>query len=366
MVKSICKMITIWCMSISCVALAQRPNDVDGPYIFYKDNHISITSIEKNEDLLKSKAIRYIYRDKANIVLNVTPENHPKYAFQVCLKQKLQADLSVHLATGKLLFVSDIEGEFVNLRRILLAAKVIDKYYHWIYGSGCLVIAGDLFDRGKDVVPELWLLYKLEDEAAACGGAVITILGNHDVMNLSGDHRYTDAKYFKTAWLMKTSIDSLFGADTELGRWLRSKNLVEKVGDVLVTHGGLSPAWLNFSLEELNHRYQPYDKQREPDRNAPFWYRGYFIAPKVSMAEVDRTLAAYDCKYIVVGHTIVKWNIASYYKGKVIGVDVDEHKGEPQAALYSSGQWQVIYGSGKLQTLQYRPANDQISEKDIL
>lgn len=261
---------------------------------------------------------------------------------------------------------------------MLLSAGIIDKSYHWIYGTGCLVIAGDLFDRGTDVVAELWLLYKLEDEARASGGQVNVILGNHDIMNLSGDHRYTDAGYFKHAWLLKTDCMGLFGSDTELGRWLRSKNVVEKIGDVLVMHGGMSPLIrdMGLSLQELNDTCRmfydvkkdnlPQNRQPFFNGSALFWYRGYFLQPRISAAGIDSTLKQYGCNYILVGHTIVKRNIAMYYGGKVIAVDVDEHAGRPSAALFKDGKWWIINQKGKRWPLRYERANDGITDRDIL
>ena len=73
----------------------------------------------------------------------------------------------------------------------------MDSACHWTFGKGHLVICGDLFDRGNDVTAELWLLYKLEEEAKEKGGYVHTILGNHEIMNLSGDFPLCTAKIFQ-------------------------------------------------------------------------------------------------------------------------------------------------------------------------
>jgi hypothetical protein len=350
----------------------------DGPYVFYRGGQLLVVALDKAGDLLQPTVMRYPLTDRSRVTLQVAPEGHPEWGFSVRLRDTLINDPVVYPAAGKCLFISDIEGEFANFRKLLLAAGVIDEHYNWIYGKGSLVIPGDLFDRGKDVVPELWLLYKLEDEARAAGGACLTIIGNHDQMNLSGDHRYTDARYFKNAWVLGTAIDGLFGKDTELGRWLRTKNVIEKIGGVLVMHGGMSPAVLgrHLSLEQLNTYSRPwYDAARKaiPDslqllfgRDALFWYRGYFMQPKATMGLVDSTLKEYNCKWILVGHTIVKWNIASYDGGKVIGIDVDEHSGNTQAALLAGGKWYVTDADGKLRPLVYRPANDEVTDKDIL
>jgi hypothetical protein len=349
---------------------------VDGPYVSYRNEKVKVTVIEKDDDLLVPKI--QIYPNRQNVTLKVTPEGHPEWIFSVKLRDTLANNPVSYAAAPKTLFISDIEGEFGPFRKMLLAAGVIDTAYNWTYGKNSLVIPGDLFDRGRDVVPELWLLYKLEDEARAAGGHSIIILGNHDVMNLSGDHRYTDGKYFKNAWLLGREIDDLFGKDTELGRWLRSKNSLIKTGDVLVMHGGLSPEVLSKkqSIAQIDEESRPYyDVERDsiPDslqaffgRNALFWYRGYFMTPKATMGLVDSTLQFYCCKYILVGHTIVKWNIASYYCGKIIGIDVDEHSGHTAAALYEKGKWYVLDANGSQQPLNYKPTNDNIKEEDVL
>jgi len=326
----------------------------DGPFVRYENGMAMVSTIQQDDDLLTPETSLYAG------ALKVVPQGHPEWAFNVKLRDTPSNDPVRYAPKGKCLFISDIEGEFANFRKLLLAAKVIDEQYNWTYGKGSLVIPGDLFDRGTDVVPELWLLYKLVDEAKAAGCSCQVILGNHDIMNLSGDHRYTDAKYFKEAWLLQTNIDGLFGKDTELGRWLRTKNVIEKCGDVLVMHGGMSPLVLcqHLSLEQLN-------QSPRQGKDALFWYRGYFMGQKASMGEVDSTLTQYNCRYILVGHTIVKWNIASYYGGKVIGIDVNEHENHTEAALLDKGKWYTLDAHGHTKPLVYKPANDNVSEKDI-
>jgi len=45
-------------------------------------------------------------------------------------------------------------------------------------------------DRGNDVMPVLWMIYKLENEAIIKGGRVHFILGNHEGMNIQGNENY--------------------------------------------------------------------------------------------------------------------------------------------------------------------------------
>jgi hypothetical protein len=83
------------------------------------------------------------------------------------------------------------------------------------------------------------------------------------------------------------------------------------------------------------------------------------------MGTVDSTLKQYGVKQIVVGHTIIKQNIGLYYGGKVVGIDVNEHKGDWAAALYTKGEWFLLDISGYRKKLIYDPANDSIKKEDI-
>lgn len=303
---------------------------------------------------------------------------HQDWNFTLPLSAVLVNEQVHYPAVKKLLVISDVEGEFEVLRDLLIHNKVIDAQYNWTFGKGHLVVAGDLFDRGEQVEEVLWLLYKLEGSAKLAGGYVHTLLGNHDIMNLAGDFRYVQPQYFAEAKASGLDYKSLYSPDTELGRWLRTKNVVEQLGETLFAHAGFSPEVmaLNLSLEELNKRCRQYygvAKKDLPDRvkvlfgkDAPFWYRGYFMPPQVGIGVVDHALEMYGANLIVVGHTIVKNRVAFYYSSKVLGVDVDAHTGKRAGALFLAGKWYSVDGTGKKVRLFYHPDNDAINEKDIL
>ena len=124
----------------------------------------------------------------------------------------------------KLFVTSDLHGDFRSFETLLQAHGVIDDDCRWSYGNNQLAVIGDIFDRGYDVLPLLWLMYKLEQEAADAGGAAVLLLGNHEGMVLAGDVRYTRGKYLETArQLGMENYRQLFSPDTELGRWLATR-----------------------------------------------------------------------------------------------------------------------------------------------
>ncbi|WP_407490328.1 metallophosphoesterase [Elizabethkingia anophelis] len=337
----------------------KRPvNSSDGPYVTYKGDSILVQQIEAGNQ----KKEHYLQKNKKAIKLRISFSDAPEKNFEVKLKQNISNEPSVTAQPKKMLVLSDIEGEFDALRELLLANKVINKKYEWTFGDGHLVICGDLFDRGTEVPATMWLLYKLEEEAKLKGGYVHTILGNHDIMNLAGNFKYVDQKYFLNAEKLNLSYADLYSEKTELGRWLRSKNLIEKIGDNLCMHGGISPDVNNLGLtiEKLNEIARPYIGWKNLKNTVTdatilkifnstdgiFWYRGYFKEPVLDEKVVDQTLSLFQVKRIIVGHTIVKTNIGFYYNKKVLGVDVNQHKGDHQAALFENNKWYKVGVTG--------------------
>lgn len=346
----------------------KKVNDIsnnlyDGPYILYNNGKIIVRTIELENGEQVAKSQTYPETNKSAVPVNIKFTDHPAWDFSVKLRDQIQNEPVSYTQPTKILALSDIEGEFAAFRGLLIANKVIDEQYNWIFGNGHLVICGDLFDRGEEVPATLWLLYKLEQDAKLKGGYLHTILGDHEFMNLNGDLRYLRPKYLDNADLMGLSYNDLYTADTELGRWLRSKNIAEKIGDYLCLHGGVSPAvnGLKMSLSALNSLCrQNYDNYKKPDQYtdkniktlfdgklSPFWYRGYFKDPKATDSDIDQTFSFYKAKKVLVGHTIISTNVGFYYNGKVLGLDVDEHSGQHAGALFQDNTWYKIDDSGE-------------------
>jgi 3',5'-cyclic AMP phosphodiesterase CpdA len=68
-------------------------------------------------------------------------------------------------------------------------AKLIDDNSKWIGGKDTLVQTGDIVDRGAYALDIYKLMRDLRSEADNAGGKVVSILGNHEVMNAIGDWR---------------------------------------------------------------------------------------------------------------------------------------------------------------------------------
>jgi len=214
-------------------------SQADGPYVIYRKDTIFIHTIYEEAGNRSLHTDTVFARAKPGIKLMI-PAGNPDELFAVTLKPKLQQEKAEYRKVTRQFAVSDMEGNLKGFLKLLKANKVIDDQLNWSFGDGHLVLTGDFFDRGTQVTELLWFIYSLEEKAKSAGGYVHFVLGNHEIMNMNGDFRYVQPRYMEHAALMKMDYLSLFDEQTELGRWLRTKNIVEKVGDVLYMHGGIA------------------------------------------------------------------------------------------------------------------------------
>ncbi|MES1214317.1 MAG: metallophosphoesterase [Bacteroidota bacterium] len=331
----------------------------DGPYVFYKNDkvfteyilQVGVSKIVKEDSVALSQ--------KQNIVLKVNTDEPGKF-FSVRLKDKLEEEKDVTKKVSKVFACSDIEGNFAGFRKLLQGNGIIDNSLNWSFGDGHLVLIGDFFDRGEQVTEVLWFIYLLEEKAKAAGGYVHFILGNHEIMNLSSDLRYVNAKYTNNAVLLGERYESLYTANTELGRWLRTKNVIERVGDVLYLHAGISSEInrLAMSVRDINKLARPYYADtlydyKDPRQGlimadlGPFWYRGYYTGKtKATQEQVDSTLWQYNVRHIATGHTIVADTVSVWYDGKVFNTDVHHAAGKSEALLIEGDNYYRVSATG--------------------
>jgi hypothetical protein len=323
----------------SAVAAQERQ---DGPYVMWEGATARIFEIRAGDALGER-------REKAPFTLDL-PGLSAK-GLRLSGKPYRPA-AEVHPDPGRILAVSDIHGRFGAVLALLQAQKVVDADLKWTFGRGHLVIAGDVMDRGPQVTEALWFLRALEEGARAAGGAVHLVLGNHEAMVMGGDLRYLHPKYVRTPSGLPP-IQALYGPDSELGRWLRSRPALLKVGPFLFAHGGPGPDFLKQGLSqaEANRALQaslgrhPKDLEGLPGflqgDQGPLWYRGLVPGKSkqdASEAEVEAVLKAFGAKAVVIGHTTLD-AVTPLHGGKVFAIDAGLKEGRPgEAWIWEKGR----------------------------
>jgi len=208
--------------------------------------------------------------------------------------KKTRADPSESLVA-----IGDVHGDFDDFVAILQRIGLIDKQNHWKGGKTTFVQVGDLLDRGPKPREVMDLMMALEKEAGQAGGRVVSLLGNHEMMNMMGDLRYvTPVNYASFAdsnsekrqksaydeyvkwrnkhaaliaelsqpmelteaeWMARHPLGFVeqreaFSPKGEYGKWLRGHNALAQIGEEIFLHGGIHPDLAKMKVDALNSR----------------------------------------------------------------------------------------------------------------
>jgi hypothetical protein len=262
----------------------------------------------------------------------------------------------------------DVHGAFDALAAMLQQSGVVDASLDWAGGTTHLVSLGDLLDRGDDSRRVMDLLMKLETQAAAAGGRVHLVLGNHEVMNLTGDLRYVAPGEF-AAFAASGAVEAdtsqprgfaahraAFAPGGRYGAWLRDKPAVVVIGDTAFVHGGLTPvvgdgATLNARVHALLANAVD-DEALVADaafgETGPFWYRGSARCHVLLESDtLDGALEALNVRRVVVGHTPTESRrVESRFDGRVLMVDTGMlatyYKGRTSALVLEASDARVV------------------------
>ena len=153
-------------------------------------------------------------------------------------------------AAGPAFAVGDVHGCLAELRAALRAAGLTDGSDRWLAGSARLWFLGDLTDRGPDGIGVIDLVMSLQEQAAAAGGEVGCLLGNHELMLmtahlatgrrlrlLDADRAGDPHTVFRERWLGNggKSADSLRIGPRHLA-WIAGLPALAMVGEHLLMH----------------------------------------------------------------------------------------------------------------------------------
>lgn len=195
-------------------------------------------------------------------------------------------------APGRVVAFGDVHGAYDDWVALLKEVGIVDAQLNWAGGNTHLVSLGDLIDRGPGSRSVVELLMKLDAQADAAGGAVHLVLGNHEVMVMSGDLRYvSEAEFADFAGdesaadrdaafaqyrrfnsggndaTVRASFDTsyppgffglrkAYSSEGKIGRWLLDKPFILKVNDKVYMHGGIAYEAGKDSLKDINKTLQ--------------------------------------------------------------------------------------------------------------
>jgi hypothetical protein len=223
------------------------------------------------------------------------------------------------------------------------------------------VQTGDAIDRGDDDRKILDLLERLKGEAAAAGGEVVALVGNHEIMNGQLDFRYVTRGAFaefsdvtpKNEQIAQAASHveapeqrgraSAFLPTGPYAQMLARRPVVARVGDSIFVHGGVLPKHVKSGLDAINEGTRAWllgEKSSLPKEitadDGPLWTRMYSAAPgREECATLSEALTALNAKRMVMGHTPQKPDISPACDEKAWRIDTGMSK-------YYAGQVEVL------------------------
>ncbi len=231
--------------------------------------------------------------------------------------------------------IADVHNDFDDFVAILRHTGLIDKQNHWTGGKTTFVQVGDLLDRGPKPREVMDLMMALEKEAAQASGRVVSLLGNHEMMNIMGDLRYVipgnyasfadgnSEKRQKAAydeyvkwkgshasllaelpqpmelteaeWMARHPAGFIeqreaFGPKGEYGEWLRGHDAVAEIDGVIFLHGGIHPDLANTKPDAMNKRI--HDEMKAFDASEQYLQNEKLILPFFTLQEINSVLQA--------------------------------------------------------------------------
>ena len=231
--------------------------------------------------------------------------------------------------------IGDVHGDYDDFVAILRRAGLIDEQNQWKGGKTTFVQTGDLLDRGPKPREVVELMMALEKEAVPAGGRVISLLGNHEVMNIMGDLRYVTPANFasfadsqseqrqktayeeyvkwrnghasllaelpqpmeltETEWMARHPAGFVehreaFGPKGKYGEWLRGHDAVAEIDGDIFLHGGIHPDLAKTKIEAMNKRIR--DEIKVFDASKQYFLDEKLILPFFSLQEITTVLRA--------------------------------------------------------------------------
>ena len=262
-------------------------------------------------------------------------------------------------APTRLIAIGDLHGDIDATKRALRLGGAIDAADRWVGSDLVVVQTGDQFDRGDGELAILDLFERLAREAAAVGGAIHVLNGNHEFLNVKGNMRYVTPGGF-AAFHAMTGLDlarpnlasfpenerprrAALAPGGPVARRLARRNVVVIVGDTVFVHGGVLPSTVIFGLGRINEESRQWLRGEiaEPpevlfSRWGPVWSRHFSADPdEADCALLARSLGMIGATRMVVGHTVQEGGPRPRCGGLVWCIDagLSAHYGGPIAVL---------------------------------
>lgn len=164
---------------------------------------------------------------------------------------------SVLPAVPRILCIGDVHGDLGRLTELLQALRVIDSNTRWIAEPSNTIVVqlGDQLDSMSRGTTKDWetvadtevvrFMDHLDRMARIRGGRVLSLIGNHELMNVLGDFGYVSQKSMEASGGLGRRQNT-FRLGGPMAQVLSKRCVVLRVGSVTFCHGGILPHHLDM------------------------------------------------------------------------------------------------------------------------
>jgi len=230
----------------------------------------------------------------------------------------------------RVVVIGDVHGDIAMLSASLFLADLFNTNLEWVAKPQNTIVVqmGDQLDSLSRDTTQEWekvedsklieFTEKLDMIARKKGGRFISIIGNHEIMNLTGNFSYVSP----------FSMGKSGGNEGRLHRYkpggfyakiLANRNIIQKIGPLLFCHAGLLPHHLNLVNEDIDKINKLFSKMATNEITDPeemsliqdlfmselsiLWNRIYLNQDNPNMDNILlNTLQRTECNHMMIGH----------------------------------------------------------------
>jgi hypothetical protein len=223
-----------------------------GPFMFWRGDTLDVHSVGADfMQYYEPKKHNYTREEAMNTTFYASSnDNDSKFSFKL---HAIKTEPTNYDMPEKMLVFGGNVSNFNGFKTALIGNGVIDKAFNWTFGKGHLVMSGALSSYATDNEFLYWLMYKLEQEAEKMGGKVHIVLGRDPFRKMQKKERAPSEYRPDFLKLKDWDNDTVFQKNSEIGRWIYSKNVVENIGGYLILESGLSEDLIDgIALDTIN------------------------------------------------------------------------------------------------------------------
>lgn len=230
----------------------------------------------------------------------------------------------------RVVVMGDIHADEGVVRRAFQLAGATNAKDEWIGGNLTVVQMGDLIGRSDDERQVLDFVFDVQRKAAAAGGAVHALVGNHEVFGGRLDNQAVGPNPFP-GW---EDVPGLRRDDPRLrilppyarargaalmpggpyARKIAAFPVVLKLGETVFVHGGVVPRWARYGVDRINAEVRQWllGQAPEPDSalgvddgDRVMWTRQFSSnVDETDCAVLAESLQILGARRMVVAHTV--------------------------------------------------------------